>query len=378
MHPSAHNALAVSIIVSAAGALTVCVLLFRYGFTTWAGGARRAVIIRLGHAFAAVCFTITAVLAAVALSAPPRSPAAGAAPAGRAEVEMMTEEVRTLARRVDSAESALRQVTAKATERSVAPALEPPPAREVQRPAPPTVVGVDPAPPSRREPFAAARPASPSSQASTESRRSLAGAVPPPTVPRNSAEAPRNPSAPAASDAQTSGEPRRSAAAPMTRDVPSSGDMRPELRPSAEMRRSAPASRDGQPTALATDPTAPAAFADTQAPPRSAVLAPVTSPRGEMSTETSPRVEPSPSPRVDPSPRVERPARAEASPRDRTAVATAPPTSSAPAPTVRAARDPSEPYSWDESIDEAVRLGHDIKNAFTNFGRKVKGVFRRD
>jgi hypothetical protein len=52
MQPSVYNALAASIIVSAAGALTMCFLLFRYGFTTWAGGARRAVIIRLGHAFA--------------------------------------------------------------------------------------------------------------------------------------------------------------------------------------------------------------------------------------------------------------------------------------------------------------------------------------
>jgi hypothetical protein len=167
----------------------------------------------------------------------------------------------------------------------------------------------------------------------------------------------------------------------MTRDVPASRDVPApgEARPSGELRRGAPVSRESQPTALATEPAAAAAFADTQVPPRSVVPAPVTSsPRGEMSADSSPRVEPSPraepSSRVEPalSPRVDPPAR------ERAAVTTAPRSSFPPATTARAGREPSRPYTWDESIDEAARIGHDIKDAFTSLGRKIKGVFRRD
>ncbi|HEY3067358.1 MAG TPA: hypothetical protein VGL09_16305 [Methylomirabilota bacterium] len=380
MQPSVYNALAVSIIVSAAGALAMCFLLFRYGFTTSTGGARRTVIIRLGHAFAAVCFTITAVLAAVALSAPPRPHAAQGPTAGRAEVEMMTEEVRTLARRVDSAESALRQVTAKstapvaapdqpaaaaqgpvaterpgappdksvaATTRAVPPVQEPPAAPPAvketpRRPSPAPASRVETVPPPRRDALASARPASPAPETASEARRTPTRAIPPPTIVRepSASEALKNPSAPS----------------------------------------NAPAGRDWQSTAL-TEQTPPSALADTQVIPRSAVPAPAPtpSPSAPASSASSARVEPStPAPRVEPS-RVEPAPRVEPPRTDRNVAATTTPptpkTTPAPAPSARPARDPSTPLSWDESIAETNEIGRNIKDTVTTWGRKLKGVF---
>jgi hypothetical protein len=104
-------ALIASIVASVMGALVVCVLVFRYGFTIPApsdadAGPSPADVLttRIGHAVAAACFAATGVLAVVALSlqAPQRAPTVGttasvstptravSAKAERAEADLVT------------------------------------------------------------------------------------------------------------------------------------------------------------------------------------------------------------------------------------------------------------------------------------------------
>jgi hypothetical protein len=75
MQSISQYALAASILASVMGALVMCVLVFRYGFTVPAPADAEAgptptdvLITRVGHAVAGVCFAATAVLAIVALS----------------------------------------------------------------------------------------------------------------------------------------------------------------------------------------------------------------------------------------------------------------------------------------------------------------------
>ncbi len=75
MSPFASFALLASIAASVTGALVVCVLVFRYGFTIPAPSDADAgpsptdvLITRVGHAVAAACFAATGVLAVIALS----------------------------------------------------------------------------------------------------------------------------------------------------------------------------------------------------------------------------------------------------------------------------------------------------------------------
>lgn len=90
MQSIAQFALAASIVASVAGALVMCVLVFRYGFTIPAPSDAEAgptptevLTTRLGHAVAGGCFAATAVLAVIALSlrAPERSAPVATAPA---------------------------------------------------------------------------------------------------------------------------------------------------------------------------------------------------------------------------------------------------------------------------------------------------------
>lgn len=78
MHPIAYYAVAATILTSALGAFLLCVLVFRYGFEPPEDEVvedrhRRFFVTRLGHAGGAVCFAITAGLAAVALGMPSRT-----------------------------------------------------------------------------------------------------------------------------------------------------------------------------------------------------------------------------------------------------------------------------------------------------------------
>lgn len=92
MHSMSQYALAASIFASVTGALVMCVLVFRYGFTVpapsdEAGPTPTDVLVtRVGHAVAGVCFAATAVLAIVGLSlrSPERTPMPAAAVAAQA------------------------------------------------------------------------------------------------------------------------------------------------------------------------------------------------------------------------------------------------------------------------------------------------------
>ena len=73
MPPAAHSALVASIIASALGALVMCVLVWRYGFTSAADPKapehdRHIAMTRFGHAAAGACFAVTAVMAAVVMA----------------------------------------------------------------------------------------------------------------------------------------------------------------------------------------------------------------------------------------------------------------------------------------------------------------------
>src|SRR5690242_7342511 len=91
-HHIPELALAASIVASVTGALVMCALVFRYGFTVPVaadseGGPTPAdvLVTRVGHAVAGACFAATAVLAIVGLTA--RTPQrAGAATAGAVPV----------------------------------------------------------------------------------------------------------------------------------------------------------------------------------------------------------------------------------------------------------------------------------------------------
>jgi hypothetical protein len=69
----AYSALTAVIFTSAAGALVMCVLVFKYGFSPHpdelpSAAVRRVFITRLGHALAGTCFATSAILAAVTLA----------------------------------------------------------------------------------------------------------------------------------------------------------------------------------------------------------------------------------------------------------------------------------------------------------------------
>jgi len=92
MHSMSQYALAASIFASVTGALVMCVLVFRYGFTVpapsdEAGSTPTDVLVtRVGHAVAGVCSAATAVLAIVGLSlrSPERTPVPAPAVAAQA------------------------------------------------------------------------------------------------------------------------------------------------------------------------------------------------------------------------------------------------------------------------------------------------------
>jgi hypothetical protein len=77
---SAPVALAVSVVLSALGAVAVCLLVVLYGFTPASEmsarrAGRRQLVTGIGHAVAAFCFAATAILIALALLQPPRAAA---------------------------------------------------------------------------------------------------------------------------------------------------------------------------------------------------------------------------------------------------------------------------------------------------------------
>lgn len=142
------------IVLSALGALIMCLLVFRYGFTAPGEedldeAAHRLFVTRFGHALVGVCFAAVAMLAVVAFSAQTRAarvPAPGVGEATAAETVRQLEE--RVDRRLTEMEERLSEVAA-TVERAAArtePAVASPP----------------PAPlPARRPEPAAARPPAP-------------------------------------------------------------------------------------------------------------------------------------------------------------------------------------------------------------------------
>ena len=105
MDPFARYALFACIVASAAGGVVISIIAFKYGLTPPSEDdpigltQRRLFITQLGHAFAAVAFATTAVMAAAAVVS------AGAA------TERQERDVQALARRLDEVDGLVRQMT---------------------------------------------------------------------------------------------------------------------------------------------------------------------------------------------------------------------------------------------------------------------------
>lgn len=107
----AYSVLTAVIFTSAAGALVMCLLVFKYGFTPSpdeppSAAARRVLITRLGHALAGTCFATVAILAVVALAE-----LSGVAPPATIAYDRFAtdERIARLASRVGAAESLLQR-----------------------------------------------------------------------------------------------------------------------------------------------------------------------------------------------------------------------------------------------------------------------------
>jgi hypothetical protein len=124
-------------VLGALGAVALCVLVVLYGFTP-AGEeppgqtARRLLITRVGHAFAAVCFVATSILITMVLVRPASvpEPAAGA----DAQVEILDTQVAGQESRLSEAERRLLELE-NAMQRRLAETPPPRPAVTVERPA---------------------------------------------------------------------------------------------------------------------------------------------------------------------------------------------------------------------------------------------------
>jgi hypothetical protein len=107
----AYSALTAVIFTSALGALVMCLLVFKYGFTPDpdelpTAAVRRVFITRLGHAVAGTCFAAAAILAAVTLV----DLTSVAPPAGPSHDRLVTDErLATLTTRVSAAEARLQR-----------------------------------------------------------------------------------------------------------------------------------------------------------------------------------------------------------------------------------------------------------------------------
>src|SRR5688572_132688 len=182
----APAALAISVVLSALGAVVLCALVVLYGFTP-AGeeppgtAARRLLLTRIGHAVAAVCFTATAILIAIVLAQPPRPAALPAAPAA-ARVPVLDARLKDQEARLAGTEARLRDLEGSLRREAARP--EPaPPAPVVETPAPKR-----PAPSARVAPPARVAPKQPAASSTP-----LVRVEPPPVlvIPAAPAASPR-------------------------------------------------------------------------------------------------------------------------------------------------------------------------------------------
>src|SRR5687768_10628990 len=171
-----YSALTAVIFTSAAGALVMCLLVFKYGFAPSpnelpSAAVRRVFITRLGHALAGTCFAITAILAAVTLADVAGIARPTAAPDDRvardARLASLTSRVSATESRLQRADERMRRVEAglrSATERirNAAPrddqaaraSVTPPPAPVIAEPRPAAMVSPKPAATAAAEPVA--------------------------------------------------------------------------------------------------------------------------------------------------------------------------------------------------------------------------------
>lgn len=129
------------IVVTTLGAIVMCALVLAYGFAQETEEEpeerlRRLFVTRLGHAFAAACFALAAVLGSVVLLQRPPGTTATAPPAPRSDAETaeLRREVETLRARVAETETAARQAESAARR---AEAMREPAPTAPERPAPP-------------------------------------------------------------------------------------------------------------------------------------------------------------------------------------------------------------------------------------------------
>jgi hypothetical protein len=174
----AYSALTAVIFTSAAGALVMCLLVFKYGFAPSpdeppSAAARRVLITRLGHALAGTCFATAAILGVVALAE-----LSGVAPPATVAYDRFAtdERIARLASRVGAVESRLQRADERVRRveaglenvgddlRNAAASRDQAARRRVAAPLPPPVVEPRmalPAPPTPVAPAARAQPPSP-------------------------------------------------------------------------------------------------------------------------------------------------------------------------------------------------------------------------
>ena len=242
MSSLAHTALAASIVLSALGAVVICLLTAMFGFTPPseeppAQATRRLFLTRVGHAVAAACFAGTAILLAVVLGQPTRatSPAGGDArvPALASKLDAHMERLEGVERRMKESEHTLERLEAEisdATAQRLAP--EPSPAvttKAVERPR----AAAAPAKPAERPTVTVTPPQKSTVTVTPPPRPSPAPARPgePPAV---AAESPKDGEEPAASPAPAPA-PKASPPAPGPRSsreapAPPPADFRSKLR----------------------------------------------------------------------------------------------------------------------------------------------------
>ena len=182
MQSITQYALVASIFASVIGALVMCVLVFRYGFTVPAPSDSEdgptpadVLVTRVGHAVAGACFAATAVLAivglalraparapAAAIPVPPPAPVAATVEPAREAPSQLPDEVEALQRRLARAEAELTRINGEMKARSAhaeartpthapAPSIAAAAKREARAPVPPPTVTA-PAPSVAPEP----------------------------------------------------------------------------------------------------------------------------------------------------------------------------------------------------------------------------------
>jgi hypothetical protein len=193
----APAALTIAVVLSALGAVVLCVLVVLYGFSVSEEvsperATRRLFLIRLGHALAAGCFSATAILIATVLVQRAPGPGSVVTPASDSRVPALGEKIEGQEARLAETEFRLRELEETLRRREAAPAAspaEPPAAQQPRRR--PAAAKPDAAGPARPGPRTSTRPVDDAS--APEPAMSAAPAPPPPPPPKVAPAAPLTP-----------------------------------------------------------------------------------------------------------------------------------------------------------------------------------------